>query len=317
MEKSVKISLHNSSFVPCLIIVAGPTAAGKSRLGLAIAQHYPSVILSADSRQVYKSFDIGTAKPSLADRAAAPHRFIDICEPTETLTVADYQIKAQCLIGDLHECQKRLPLLVGGTGLYINSIAKGLKIPRVAPNAELRSQLQTLGQPHCYDLLQQLDPDASRKIHQNDSVRTLRALEVFYVTGQTISSQQGENPPNYSILYIGLNCEPELLRSRITTRVHQMIKMGLVAEVEQIIAKYGSDLPLLKTLGYAEIQQYLNGEIDLAAAIALTVQHTCQFAKRQRTWFRKEAQIEWFEVGDPTLEEKVINRVEDFLSKLG
>ncbi len=284
---------------------------------MAIAERYPSVILSADSRQIYKSFDIGTAKPSLADRAAAPHRFVDICEPTETLTVADYQTKAQRLIVELHERKERLPLLVGGTGLYINSIAKGLKIPRVAPNEALRSQFQTLGQPHCYDLLQQLDSDASRKIHPNDSVRTLRALEVFYVTGRTISSQQGENPPSYPILYIGLNCEPELLRSRITTRVHQMIEMGLVAEVEKIIAQYGPDLPLLKTLGYAEVQQHLRGEMTLEAAIALIVQHTGQFAKRQRTWFRKEAQIEWFQVGDSALKEKVLNRVEAFLSKLG
>ncbi len=309
--------MQNSSFVPCLIIVAGPTAAGKSGLGLAIAQRYPSVILSADSRQVYREFDIGTAKPSQADRAAVPHCFIDICEPTETLTVADYQTQAQRLISELHEHRDRLPLLVGGTGLYINSIAKGLKIPRVAPHEGLRSQFQTLGQPHCYDLLRQLDPDASRKIHPNDSVRTLRALEVFYVTGQTISSQQGENPPSYPILYIGLNCEPALLRSRITTRVHQMIEMGLVAEVEQIIARYGFELPLLKTLGYAEVQQHLNGEMSLDAAITLIVQHTCQFAKRQRTWFRKEAQIEWFEVGDLALEEKVLNRVEAFLSRLG
>ena len=308
--------MQNSSFVPCLIIVAGPTAAGKSGLGLAIAQRYPSVILSADSRQIYQSFDIGTAKPSLADRAAVPHRFIDICAPTETLTVADYQAQAQHLIGKLHERREQLPLLVGGTGLYINSIAKGLKIPRVAPNEALRSQFQTLGQPHCYDLLRQLDPDASDKIHPNDVVRTLRALEVFYVTGRTISSQQGENPPSYPILYIGLNCEPELLRSRITTRVHQMIEMGLVAEVEKIITQYGPDLPLLKTLGYAEVQQHLKGKIDLAGAIALIVQHTCQFAKRQRTWFRKEAQIEWFEVGDLDLEEKVLARVKTFVDVL-
>ena len=280
---------------------------------MAIARRYPSTILSADSRQVYKSFDIGTAKPSVADREAVPHRFIDICEPTETLTVADYQIEAQSLIARMHERRERIPLLVGGTGLYINAIAKGLKIPRVAPNGELRSQFQTLGQPHCYDLLKQLDPIASRKIHPNDTVRTLRALEVYYVTGQTISSQQGEDPPNYPILYIGLNCEPDLLRSRITARVNQMIEAGLVEEVEQIIEQYGSSLPLLKTLGYAEVQQYIGGETSLDEAIALIVQHTCQFAKRQRTWFRKDPQIEWFEVSDPSLEEKAIARVQNFI----
>ena len=308
--------MKSSSFVPCLIIVAGPTAAGKSGLGLAIARQYPAVILSADSRQVYKSFDIGTAKPPLADRAAVRHEFINICEPTETLTVADYQAQAKSVIYKLHEQGERLPLLVGGTGLYINAIAKGLKIPRVAPNQQLRSQFKMLGQSHCYDLLQQLDAEAGSKIHPNDQVRTLRALEVFYVTGQTISSQQGKNPPDYPILYIGLNCDPVLLRSRITTRVNQMIDAGLVKEVKQIIEQYGSALPLLKTLGYAEVQEYLEGKVSLDEAIAQIVQHTCQFAKRQRTWFRKESQIEWFEVGNPALEEKVLARVDEFLSGL-
>ena len=314
--KSPLIPLQNSSFVPCLIIVAGPTAAGKSSIGMAIARRYPSVILSADSRQVYTAFDIGTAKPSLADRAAVPHRFVDICEPTETLTVADYQLEAQSAIAELHRKKEAIPLLVGGTGLYINAIAKGLKIPRVAPNKALRSQFELLGQPHCYDLLRQVDPKASAKIHANDSVRTLRALEVFYVTGRTISSQQGEEPPAYPILYIGLDCEPALLRSRIALRVDQMIEAGLVAEVEQIIRQYGAALPLLKTLGYAEVQQYLEGQIGLDEAIALIVQHTCQFAKRQRTWFRKDPQIEWFEVGDPALEQKVLARVDKFISEL-
>ena len=308
--------MQNSSFVPCLIIVVGPTASGKSGLGMAIARRFPAAILSADSRQVYRQFDIGTAKPSLGDRAAVPHYFIDICEPTETLTVADYQQQAQKVIRQMHNRAERLPLLVGGTGLYINAIAKGLKIPRVAPNENLRSQLQTLGQPHCYALLRLVDPDAISRIHRNDAVRTLRALEVFYVSGRTISSQQGENPPSYPILYIGLSCEPDLLRSRITTRVHQMIEAGLIEEVEGIIEQYGLDLPLLKTLGYAEVQQYLGQEIALEEAIALTVQRTCQFAKRQRTWFRKEPQIEWFEVGDLNLEEKVLERVDTFIGEL-
>ena len=283
---------------------------------MAIARRFPAVILSADSRQVYKAFDIGTAKPSRIDRAEVPHYFIDICEPTDTLTVADYQQQAQTVIDQMHDRGAQVPLLVGGTGLYINAIAKGLKIPRVAPNGNLRSQLTDLGQPHCYALLQQVDPDATRRIHPNDQVRTLRALEVFYVTGRSISSQQGEDPPSYPILYIGLNCEPELLRSRITTRVHQMIEAGLVEEVKQIIEAYGPDLPLLRTLGYAEVQQYLKQEISLDEAIVLTVQHTCQFAKRQRTWFRKETQIEWFEVDDFRLEAKVLERVKRFLAAI-
>ena len=183
-------------------------------------------------------------------------------------------------------------------------------------NAELRSQFTTLGQPYCYALLQQVDSAAAERIHPHDQVRTLRSLEVFYVTGHTISSQQGEQPPSYPILYIGLACDVEKLRSRITTRTHDMIAAGFAAEVAGLIEQYGPDLPLLKTLGYAEMQQHLAGEITLENALALTVQRTCQFAKRQRTWFRKEPRIEWFEADDPDLIAQVIARVEKFTHQL-
>lgn len=283
---------------------------------MALAKRWPMAIVSADSRQVYREFDVGTAKPSVEERRAVPHYFIDSCEPTETLTVASYQAQAQAVIADMHEKGQQLPLLVGGTGLYVNAIAKGLKIPSVAPDEGLRSQLKALGQPHCYQLLQTVDAQACDRIHPNDQVRTLRALEVFYVTGQSISSQQGENPPSYPILYIGLACEPDVLRDRITTRVHQMIAAGFVNEVAYLIDKYGADLPLLKTLGYAEVQQHIKGDISLDRAIELTVQHTCQFAKRQRTWFQKEPRIEWFTAGDPKLIDQVSTRVEAFYTRL-
>ncbi len=287
---------------------------------MALAQRWPAVILSADSRQVYRAFDIGTAKPSVADRQAVPHQLIDICEPTETLTVADYQRRAQRAIAQIHHQAPHQapqhPLLVGGTGLYLNAVAKGLKIPQVPPQMELRSQFTTLGQPYCYALLQQVDPAAAERIHPHDQVRTLRSLEVFYVTGRTISSQQGEQPPSYPILYIGLACDVEQLRSRITTRTHSMIAAGFATEVAGLIEQYGPDLPLLKTLGYAEMQQHLAGEIPLETALALTVQHTCQFAKRQRTWFRKEPRIEWFEADDPDLLAQVSARVEKFTRQL-
>ncbi|MBE9063574.1 tRNA (adenosine(37)-N6)-dimethylallyltransferase MiaA [cf. Phormidesmis sp. LEGE 11477] len=299
------------------MIIVGPTASGKSGLALALADQLPAAILSADSRQVYREFDIGTAKPSVADRQRVKHHFVDICEPTEALTVAAYQQQARAVIALMHQRQERTPLLVGGTGLYVNAIAKGLKIPRVAPHEQLRSQLQLLGQPHCYQLLHQVDPQATSRIHPNDQVRTLRALEVFYVSGQTISSQQGEDPPVYPILYIGLACEPDVLRSRIAIRTHQMIEMGLVQEVSHLVEKYGSALPLLKTLGYAEIAEHLSGKCSLESAIEAIIQHTCQFAKRQRTWFQKEKWIEWFLAEDPALEEKVIERVREFRRGLG
>ncbi|MBW4663425.1 MAG: tRNA (adenosine(37)-N6)-dimethylallyltransferase MiaA [Chroococcus sp. CMT-3BRIN-NPC107] len=295
-----------------LIVICGATATGKSSLAIALAKRLKSIIISADSRQVYREFDIGTAKPTLAEQQEVPHYLIDICEPVETLTVADYQQQAQGLINSVS-----LALLVGGTGLYIRSIVKGLKIPRVAPNNQLRSQLQQLGQIQLYAMLQQIDPIAGQKIHANDAVRTLRALEVYYVTGSPISEQQGENPPNYPILQIGLDC-PNLedLHRRIKQRTEQMIGMGLVAEVEFLGEKYGFDLPLLNTLGYQEIKEYLLGNVSLSEAKDLIVLHTRQFAKRQRTWFKACPEIEWFNCDDSELVEKVWEQAQEFVKLL-
>ncbi|MEA5505471.1 tRNA (adenosine(37)-N6)-dimethylallyltransferase MiaA [Halotia wernerae UHCC 0503] len=299
-----------------LIVICGATATGKSGLALKLAMRLDSVIISADSRQVYREFDIGTAKPTLAEQKLVPHSLIDICNPTDTMTVANYQEQAQSLIASLSVSPL---LLVGGTGLYIRSIVQGMKIPRVAPDRELRSQLESLGQVTLYGILQQVDAVAAQKIHLHDIVRTLRALEVFYITGKPISEQQGENPPNYPILQIGLDCDIEQLGNvydglclRIHKRTEQMIADGLVAEVEYLCHKYGADLPLLNTLGYQEVKQYLAGDISLNEAKELTVLHTRQFAKRQRTWFRAYPQIEWFNADDPDLLERVWQRVENF-----
>ncbi|MEH2149352.1 tRNA (adenosine(37)-N6)-dimethylallyltransferase MiaA [Nostoc sp.] len=297
-----------------LIVICGATATGKSGLALALAMRLGSVIISADSRQVYREFDIGTAKPTAAEQKLVPHYLIDICAPTDTMTVADYQLQAQALINSPPSFSSPPLLLVGGTGLYIRSVVRGMKIPRVAPQTELRSQLESLGQPQLHAILQQVDPVAAQKIHGNDLVRTLRALEVFYVTGYPISQQQGENPPNYPILQIGLDCDVEKLLARIQQRTEQMIANGLVAEVENLCQKYGADLSLLNTLGYQEIKQYLAGDTCLDEAKELTILHTRQFAKRQCTWFRAYPQIEWFDADDPNLLEKVWHRINEFIS---
>ena len=292
-------------------VKGGATATGKSGLALKLAQRLGAVILSADSRQVYREFDLGTAKPSKVEQRLVPHYLIDICDPTETLTLADYQQQAIALIA----APPPLKLLVGGTGLYIKSIVRGLKIPRVAPQPELRSQLADLGQTQLYAFLQQVDSTAASKIHPHDQVRTLRALEVFYVTGRPISSQQGENPPDYPILQIGLDCDSSHLKYRIEQRTEQMLADGLVPEVERLSHKYGWDLPLLDTLGYGEIKQYLAGKISLLAAKELTVLHTRQFAKRQRTWFRADPTIEWFDANHQDLLEQVWSRLQEFIAK--
>ena len=300
--------------MPRLITICGATATGKSGVALALAGRLQSSILSADSRQVYREFDIGTAKPTAVDRTCVPHHLIDICDPTETMTLADYQLQAQNLIAAVDFPVSPPLLLVGGTGLYIKSVVRGLKIPRVAPMPELRSQLAELGQSLCYAMLQQVDRSAAEKIHLNDPVRTLRALEVFYATGRPISEQQGENPPNYPILQIGLDCPIDVLVDRIEQRTEQMLERGWIAEVEYLCKKYGCDLPLLNTLGYQEMKQYLAGDIKLEEAKELTILHTRQFAKRQRTWFRAYPEIEWFDVGTPDLLERVWQRVQEFIN---
>jgi tRNA dimethylallyltransferase len=309
----------------CLIVICGATATGKSGLAIDLAQRLNSMIISADSRQIYREFDIGTAKPSIAERNLIPHHLIDICDPTELLTLAQYQELAANLINNSfpsppappaclnHLIMNQSPkLLVGGTGLYIKSIVKGLKIPRVSPHPELRSQLESLGQTQLYALLSQIDPIAAQKIHLNDPIRTIRALEVFYVTGIPISNQQGENPPQYPILQIGLDCDLDLLSDRIGQRTHKMLELGLVKEVEILTQKYGWNLPLLDTLGYSEIKQYLAGEKSLDEAIDLTVLHTRQFAKRQRTWFKAYPEIEWFDCNSSSLLDDVWCRVAEF-----
>ncbi|MEL6384413.1 MAG: tRNA (adenosine(37)-N6)-dimethylallyltransferase MiaA [Cyanobacteria bacterium J06626_18] len=302
----------NSTYKPCLIALGGATATGKTGLALALAERLSIAILSADSRQVYRKLDIGTAKPSMAERCQAPHYFIDICEPTDTLTVAEYQHRAQRLIELLQDSGEQLPWLVGGTGLYISAIVDGLQIPPVAPQPALRSQLKCLGQPQCYQMLQQIDPDAIQRIHPHDAIRTIRALEVAYVTGKPLSALQGQSPPIYPILYLGLDCDPDILEVRIKQRTAVMLEQGLVQEVDSLRQRYGADLPLLQTLGYAEILGYLAGDYTLAVAESSIVKNTRQFAKRQRTWFRKRS-IQWFDANAPDLVDQVWQTIQAFL----
>ena len=293
-----------------LIVICGATATGKSGLALELAQRLNTSIISADSRQIYQEFNIGTAKPTLEEQNLIPHYMIDICHPTSTFTLAEYQQQVQNILTDNSPF-----LLVGGTGLYIKSIVKGLKIPRVSPHPQLRSHLESFSQSERYEFLRQVDMKAANKIHFNDEFRTIRALEVYYVTGKPISEQQGENQPKYPILQIGLDCNSDALKARISKRTKKMLEMGLVEEVEKLTKKYGWDLPLLNTLGYGEIKQYLQGDISLLEAEKLIITHTRQFAKRQRTWFNAYPDIEWLNSDDPNLLDQVGNNVKSFLVK--
>jgi tRNA dimethylallyltransferase len=286
-----------------LIVIVGPTATGKTDLAIALAKKLNTEIISADSRQIYQNFNIGTAKPSPEELAIVSHHLIGTHSPQAQISLGDYQNLAQSLISQLQQ-RHLIPILVGGTGLYIKSVVKGLRMPHVQAQPILRDQLTRLGQSYCYQLLLHLDPIAAKKINPQDRVRTIRALEVYYVTGQPITHQQGEEPPPYPILSIGLDLDRANHRQIIGQRVTRMIDLGLIEEVKGLISQYGPDLPLLNTLGYGEIKDYLAGINDLATAQELITIHTAQFAKRQRTWFNKQPDIKWLDPTHPHLYEQ-------------
>lgn len=293
-----------------LLVLAGPTASGKTSLAIRLAQRFGGILLSADSRQVYRFFDIGTAKATRAEREAADHRLIDIVDPTETLTAAQYQRLAHEEIKQAH-ASGSLPILVGGTGFYIRSVTGGLAIPEVPPDPAFRAALQ--GRDDLHERLMEIDPVAAGRIHRNDSVRIVRALEVFHHTGKPISQLQKKVECPYSLLYLALDWEREALYERIDARAHQMIEQGFLEEVRFLAKKYGEDLPLLRTLGYAEILAFLRGESDLEGAIALIQKNTRNYAKRQLTWFRHEEGVQWI----PPVFAEAERRVEAFLAIKG
>ena len=279
-----------------LIVICGPTATGKTALAVHLATVFKAPVLSADSRQVYRGFDIGTAKPTPEERAGVPHYLIDIADPTETYTVARFQQEANSLIRTFHQ-QGISPILAGGTGLYIQSVTEGLVIPAVAPDPAFRELLGTKSLEELRAELLSKDPETARKIHPHDRFRTCRALEVWYRTGETLSSQKGRNPPSYPIIYLGLDTPNRtFLSRRIELRIQSMLQKGLLDEIQTIEQQYGQDLPLLETLGYREFRQYLGQKHSLAEAREQTVLHTRQFAKRQTTWFKANPHILWLDI---------------------
>lgn len=277
---------------PPLVVLAGPTASGKSALAIALAKRHDAILISADSRQIYRGFDIGTAKPTPVELAEAPHRLIDIVDPTETFTVAQFRDLARSEIAQAH-AQGRLPILVGGTGLYIRAVLGAYAIPEVPPDPRLRAELERLEDPHTR--LAEVDPVTAARLHPNDRVRIVRALEVFHLTGKPISELQTREESPYQVAFLVLDWPRETLYARINRRTLQMFEQGLDEEVAHLAKRYGPDLPLLKTLGYAETLRWQQGEISQAEAIALIQQNTRRYAKRQVTWFRREADAVWLE----------------------
>ena len=298
-----------SSYPPHVIVLVGPTASGKTELAIEIAEYFKTNIHNIDSRQIYKSMDIGTAKPSENQQKKIKHFLIDIEEPSNPINVKKFQEIAQKSI-KREIRRKNLPFLVGGSGLYMNSITKGLFVPDVPPQNSLREQLEKIGQKECWELLKICDPISTRKINFADHIRTIRALEVFYVTGQPLSSQKIQKPPSWRILELGL--DRDNLKERILQRTKNMFLSGLIEETKYLISLYGSDLPILKTIGYGEAKEILNNHLTIDKAIELTTLKTIQFAKRQKTWFRNKNNPIW--LNNKNLLKDAIIKIESFLS---
>lgn len=308
-----------------MIAIVGPTAVGKSELALHLAQYFPIEIISADSRQVYRHMDIGTNKPTLAERAAVTHHVIDVVEPDENFSLAMYHRLAIEALDAIHQ-KGKLPLLVGGSGLYVWSLVEGWEIPRVPPNQQLRRRLEVRakqeGSHTLYQELQDIDPVAAEKINPSNIRRIIRALEIYQATGQPPSQLQRKRAPCFSVLIIGLTLERSELYRKIDWRVDRMIQRGLVEEVEQLLKKgYSPSLPSMSGIGYKEIGQFLRGEMTLPESIDKIKYETHRLARHQYAWFRlNDSRIHWFDTGEAEAKgtivalNKVKGLIEGFLS---
>jgi len=297
-----------SSYLPKVIVLIGPTASGKTELAIEIAEYLKTHIHNIDSRQIYKSMDIGTAKPSENQQKKIKHFLIDIEEPINQINVKQFQKIAQKSI-EREIKSNNLPFLVGGSGLYMNAITKGFFVPDVPPQNNLRKQLKDLGQQECWELLKNCDPISTKQINFADHIRTIRALEVFYVTGNPLSTQKVQKPPKWKILELGL--DRDNLKERILQRTKKMFLNGIIEETKQLITQYGSDLRILETIGYREARNVLNNNLTIDQAIQLTTTKTIQFAKRQKTWFRNKNNPIW--LNNKNLLKDAIIRIESFL----
>jgi tRNA dimethylallyltransferase len=283
---------------PRVAVLVGPTAVGKTGVALKLAQEIGAEIVNADSLQVYRELDLGTAKPTPADLALVPHHLVDVADPPEPYDASRYSHEARAVLADLH-ARGVIPLVVGGTGLYLKALLSGLFIegvpdPRI--RRQLRQELTDRGLPHLYERLKRLDPASAWRLHPHDTYRILRALEVMEATGEPLSalheSHQFRDSP-YQVLKLGLIRPREELNRRIEARVEAMLALGWLEEVEGLLSRYPPDLKPLQALGYRHLIAFLQGRWTWEEAIELLKRDTRRYAKRQLTWFKADPEIRW------------------------
>src|ERR1022692_327370 len=286
---------------PLLVVILGPTGSGKSALAIALAQQFAGEVVSCESVAVYRYFEIGTAKPTSQQRALVPHHLLDVAEPGQPFTAGEYARQARAAITEIAGRQ-RLPIVVGGTGLYLRALLEGL-FPGPQRSEELRKRLreraQERGSPYLHKLLLRLDPEAAAKIHPNDTPKIIRAVEVCLTARGPMSQLWKERGRDhlcgFRILRIGLNPEREALYARLNQRACQMLECGLIDETAALLQRYGEPKSVtpLDSLGYTQATQFLPGELTREQALAATQQGHRNYAKRQMTWFRREPDVTW------------------------
>lgn len=296
---------------PAFIVIAGPTAVGKTQAAIALARRIPAEIVCADSRVLYRGMDIGTAKPSPADRAAVPHHLLDVADPDQVVTLAEYQRLAAAAFEEIR-ARKHLPILVGGTGLYIRAMVDRMAIPSVPPDWDLRARLEeeerTGGPGTLHRRLGEVDPAAASRIHPRNIRRIIRALEVYAHTGMALSTLQhqvgpgGWEPQNEApggVLMVALTLDHARLYERIDRRIDDQLARGLLDEVRALLdAGYARTLPALQGLGYKELLACLDGAATPGEAVARLRRSTRRYAKRQWTWFRADPRYRWLDIGN-------------------
>lgn len=302
---------------PLLVVILGPTASGKTALSLALAQAFGGEIVNCDSVAIYREFEIGTAKPSREERSRVPHHLFDCIDPTAYITAGEYARLARQVIAEINN-RGRLPIVVGGTGLYLRALLEGL-FPGPQRSEDLRERLRERagdkGSQHLHRILARLDPPAAGKIHANDVPKVIRAIEVCLASRQKMSDlwQQGREPlRGFQIARIGLNPDRAKLYERINARAAEMFDAGLVEETESLINKYGNSIRPLSSLGYKQAAQLLHHELTRDQAIAAAQQAHRNYAKRQMTWFRREPDVLWLDSfgDDPQIQREAIVRLQ-------
>ncbi|WP_219837539.1 tRNA (adenosine(37)-N6)-dimethylallyltransferase MiaA [Paenibacillus sp. R14(2021)] len=297
-------SASNDSAKPKLLVLIGPTAVGKTRMSLDLAKAWNAEIISGDSIQVYKGMDIGTAKIKPEEREGIPHHLIDICDPVHPFSVAEFQERCAALIPAI-QSRGKLPFIVGGTGLYVESVAYAYEFAEVGSDDAFREEMRLYalnqGAEALHDKLRAVDPEAAQRLHPNDQRRVIRALEVYHLTGSTVSRQlEGQKKTSpYELCIIGLTMDRAVLYARINERVDAMIEEGLVEEVRGLLEQgVPGDAVSMHGLGYKEIVLYLQGHMTLESAVELLKRDTRHFAKRQLSWFRHMNDIHWIDCGE-------------------